>query len=126
MKYKAFRVPPELINDDLSKVSIPYNFGRNMPDGEYVFRGTKKGSRAEIWKLGEDWYLVYAETKDKLGILEEHVQYGLFPSLPHEEYLKMKRVRRMLAPIWKDNVYCYFRYLELREIDRSVKKDFLY
>ena len=99
---------------------LPYN---NLPDGEYLIRGNKREHRKKYWKVDNRWFLTEDVVKDNGHYYCDSTIYGLFPMLPHREYVKLKEVGfKRLNKTWQRHVHGYFHWLELREITLGIRK----
>ena len=127
-KMKKFKFYPQDIysidemKEDFQIVECPllYNL-KKYPSGVYTIRGDKRNHRKTYWVVENIWFLVSSEEKDNGRSYCDYATYRLFPVLPHREYLKLRTVQERLSPLWKKNTSGYFFWLQLREIERSVK-----
>ena len=80
----------ELIEDfEIVKNPINYN---NLPNGEYMIRGNKKGMRKNYWVKDNIWYLTSNVKKDNGHFMTDSTTYMLFPIIKHSEYLELKNI----------------------------------
>jgi hypothetical protein len=123
LKYLAFSVEyshHDLL-EDFDLVDNPTEYS-NLPDGEYLIRGNKKGHRKEYWVKDNIWYLVDDVKKDNGHFYVDSCKYKLFPMLKHCEYEELYKHINKLSNIWIRNTLGYFCWLELRASSRELQK----
>lgn len=98
----------------------------NLPDGEYIIRGNFKGYSKEYWKIDNKWFLIKEVTKDNGEYYCNAGKFQLFPSLSEKEWLELNKVWKKLSPYWKRAVIGRNHYMEIRNIKREIKKNFLH
>lgn len=98
----------------------------NLPIGEYMIRGNKKGQRKEYFHFGNEiWYLFSNIEVDNGYYLCDSYKYKLYPELPEKEWNKIRSCYKYLTPLWKRHLYGHDQWLELRKLSRDIHKNFL-
>jgi hypothetical protein len=124
-KYISFKFSKsyEDLIEDFKVVDNPFEFNRELPDGEYLVKLPNK-RHIEYWKSGKHWFLVddRSHSKDKSYQDCINARYMIFPVIKHTEYLKLLSVYDKLSNQWKRNVRAYFYWLEFRATYRNVLK----
>lgn len=126
-KYLAHsrRIDIEEMEEDFALFPAPLPY-KNLPDGEYMIRGNKKGQRKEYWKVAGLWFLIHDVKKDNGHYGCDATKYMLFPSLPEKEWKLMKSIPyERLTRIWQRWIFAHEHWLELRKITIGVRKSFL-
>lgn len=99
---------------------------KDLPAGEYMIRGNKKSYRKEYFHIGNDvWYLVDDVKKDNGHYMYDSERYMLFPNLSEKEWGKIGSCYPYLSPLWKRNFIGYSNYMDLRQMVRDIKKNFI-
>lgn len=125
-KFLNFSIPIEYIDtDDFLEVENPIGLD-NLPDGEYMVRGDKKGQRKEYWHLNNGWFLVANVLRDNGHYYCDSTKYLLFPSLPEKDWEHVEKVGwKRLNKEWQRHLQAYHHWLDLRKITRDMKLYFL-
>lgn len=98
----------------------------NLPIGEYMIRGNKKGQRKEYFHFGNEiWYLISDVEIDNGHYTIDSCLYKLYPELPEKEWDKIRSCYKYLTPLWKRNVDGHDHWLMLRKLVRDIHKNFL-
>lgn len=119
----------EDVLDDLKTFSIKVEnpIGvLNLPIGEYMIRGNKKGQRKEYFHFGNEvWYLISDVKVDNGHYMCDSYLYKLYPELPEKEWDKIRSCYKYLTPLWRRHLAGHDQWLDLRELSRNIRKDFL-
>ena len=98
----------------------------SVPDGEYHIRGEKKNHAKYYHVYNNIWYLMKNKTKDNGHYLCDAGTYLLYPNLSEKEWELLNKVDyKKLAPVWRRYRYGYNHFMELRELGRGIRKQFL-
>lgn len=98
---------------------LPYN---NLPDGEYIIRGSRKGQRKVYWKNKDIWYFVEDVKKDNGHYYTDSTRYMLFPMLSEKEWNTIQSVGwKKLNLNWQRHLYGYFHWKELLKLRFETK-----
>ena len=114
------------MQNDFSEVENPMPEYKNLPDGEYVIRGDKKGQRKEYWKCMGLWFLVSDVEKDNGHYYCDASTYELFPSLSEKEWKSIESVGwKRLNKVWQRNLSGYKQWMDIRKLQRNMQMDFM-
>lgn len=120
LKHCRFYFDDEFEDFQIVENPLPY---KNLPDGEYVIRGTQKNHRTEYWKFKNIWYLVRNITTDDGYKSVDCVKYKLIPNLRECDWENMKNVGlKKLKPIWQLYYQAYLHELELKKTLINISK----
>lgn len=112
----------EELEEDFKEVPSPLPY-LNLPNGEYLIRGSHKGHRKEYWKSGEYWFLVSHSEKDNGHYMCDATTYALYPQKPESFWKKLSEVHwKCLSKYWRRALYGYQFHMELREQSRNIMK----
>jgi hypothetical protein len=116
---KQFLEFTDLENYPLVENPLPY---KNLPDGEYLIRGTVKAQRKVYWKFGTKWYLIEDVLKDNGHYYCDSTQYMLFPILSEKEWVNIRKVGwKKLNKVWQRHLFGYLHWKELCHLRRDTK-----
>lgn len=130
MKFKFINSPYErdllmIEADNLEEVPNPLPYS-NLPNGEYMIRGNKKGHRKEYWKIEGKWFLISSVEKDNGHYMCDATEYALYPQKPESFWKSLKSVHwKCLSKYWRRALYGYTFHMELRESSRRMAKDWI-
>ena len=112
----------EELEEDFEEVSNPLPYS-NLPDGEYMIRGNKKGHRKEYWKIENKWFLISTVDKDNGHYMCDAAAYTLYPQKPESFWKKLSEVHwKCLSKYWRRALYGYQFHMQLREQYRNIMK----
>lgn len=126
INYNKFKYLTNIMDVDIERlyescriVDNPTKYD-NLPDGQYHFRGTNKGEFVIYEKIGRVWSIT--RSTQEITRTEMHSLYGLYPNLPHKEYVELKQRYSEITPTEQLNVDAYFLWFN-KEFKR---KEFVY
>lgn len=97
----------------------------NIPSGQLHIRGDKKEQFIEYLILNGVWYLSCDIRKFNGHRSTIDAEFLLHPSLPDKEWKELNKFSDKLSRLWRRRLDSYNCYMELRKIERDIKKDFL-
>lgn len=102
--------------EDFKKVINPLPY-YNLPDGEYLIRGSIKEHRKIYWKYKDNWYLIEDVRKDNGHYYCDSTTYMLFPILSEKEWINIRNVGwKRLNKVWQRHLFGYIHWKELHEL----------
>lgn len=100
---------------------LPYN---NLPEGEYMIRGNKKGQRKKYHKVKDKWYLIENVIKDNGHYYSDSSTYMLFPILSEKEWDNIKKVDwKRLNKLWQRHYFGYTNWKYILNLIKEMKLD---
>jgi len=126
-KFLHFSLPEEYIdlgeyNEYYKEVDNPIGI-QNLPNGEYMIRGNKKGHRKEYYHINNTWFLVSDVTKDNGHNICDATRYMLFPSLPEKQWNAISKAGwRRLNKTWQRYLFAYYHWQDLLRIQKDMGK----
>ena len=127
IKFKSFTANYDHIElmHDFKKIANPTSY-KNLPDGEYLIRGDKKGHSKKYWVKDNIWYLTENKTKDNGHYFCDAATYTLFPQLSEKEWELMNKIPyKRLSKYWQRARFGYNFYMELRASRRRTRKELI-
>ena len=107
--------------EDFNEVECPLPY-RNLPDGQYLIRGTEKGHRREYWKLEDRWFLIDDVKKDNGHKICDIAIYQIFPNLTEREWENISKVGwKKLKKCWAEYYIGYSYWKQFRETRRRSR-----
>jgi len=111
--------------DSFKIVENPIGYD-NLPEGEYLIRGNKKSHAKKYWHCFDVWYLIENRTVDNGHFICDCTEYKLYPQMSEKQWDVLSHVPyKCLSPVWRRYLSGYQFGMELRELTRNIKKDFL-
>lgn len=99
----------------------------NLPVGDYMIRGNKKGQRKEYFHFGNEvWYLISNVEEDNGHYMCDSYIYKLYPELSEKEWDKIRSSYKYLTPLWKRHLSGHDQWLDIRRMLRNIRKSFLH
>lgn len=97
----------------------------NIPSGQLHIRGNKKEKYTEYLISNGVWYLTCDINKFNGHRSSIDAEFFLHPSLSDKEWKELNKFSDKLSRLWRRRLDSYNCYMELRKIERDIKKDFL-
>lgn len=119
------RVIVEAVLDRYNLIDNPIGV-LNLPIGEYVIRGNKRGCRKVYWHLGNEQWILHDETLEGSEEIRYHYDYDankylLFPNLSEREWKSLYPHYNKLNSYWKRAYKGHAFYIMLIKKRRETK-----
>jgi len=113
----------EELLEDFTFVTNPLPY-QNLPDGEYMIRGSLKGHRKEYWKYEDQWYLISDVKEDNGHYYCDSRTYMLFPMLSGREWSNIEKAGwKRLNKVWQRHLWGYQNWKDMQRMIFGIKLD---